>query len=220
MKPNEAELLAVAVRHLESQSYDVYAEVPAVIKGQTVVADIVAKGPSGCWHVLEGKRYLDETVIAQAKRWRRSAHYVWAVVSEPRQRSRRHEIMIETCSRMGVGVLYIAETLDRTVRCLEPAKGAPKDIALLQNAVHDDQRPGRSGPAAGVAAARRVKRDRWEAVREYLQGNPGATGKELARECDLSKADQNDLRRLAERGEVRGVRIEPNDVPYTYWLVE
>lgn len=214
----EADALQRVVTELQARGYAVWQEVPMVVAGSQATADLVAM-KDGEWAIIEGKRWLNAELARQCARWLPFAHRVWAAVLEPAAQSVNHQRFRSMLGAAGVGLLYVPRGDDRKViRALLPVRRSNPDVRILEQAVHADQQPGGSGPDAGASAAKRVRPDRWDAVREHLADCPGATVKELAAACDLSKADARDLGRLAKRGELRGIRVDRKAAPFTYWL--
>lgn len=212
LERTETEILAPVVAHLAAHSWEVYAEVPVVLDGSLVSIDIVATR-DGIVRVVEGKRRLDPTVVDQAKRWRRLAHQVYAVVGEPRRKTVRHNANRGELDRFGVGLVYVSEA--GALRHQIEAKRQPAaDPRVILAALCDAQQ---AGPAAGSAAARRVTPDRWDDVRSLLEREGRSTAKEIALGLGWSKADRRVFIKAAESDHgIRGIDIVDARGPYQF----
>jgi hypothetical protein len=101
---SEEELAAEVARWLNDWGWDVYHEVRVYQGGER--ADIVAKNGLLLW-VIECKRSLGLSVIAQAQQWKFWAHAVSVAVPSSRS-SKSRTLAEQICRGLGVGMIYVS----------------------------------------------------------------------------------------------------------------
>lgn len=201
--------------------WDTYGEKTLRLPEQRpLIVDMIAqqRGGEGYIAAYQGKKRLSWDVIEQAAKVRPFVHLCSVVVAHPgRYPSKAHKTLLEACGQKHLGVIYITSAGEVRVERKSPRFDRP-DIGPVAEALSIgitlEQEAGRPSPL-GARAGR--ESDRWAKVREYLTaaGEPRNEG-EIAVDCDLSPNDRRDFRRMAPKGQIRGVTCNLKAAPYTY----
>jgi len=122
----ETEVARPVVAHLESQRWDVYQEV----EGHGGRADIVAVLGSLVW-VVEVKRTLSLSLLAQATAWRPWAHYVSIAVPQGTRANDGHRFGERLAEERGIGVIVVAAPVTLGRKEIRPAVVVPHVMGKL-----------------------------------------------------------------------------------------
>ena len=215
VKIKEVDIARPVVRYLESHGWDVYQEVNSLFG----IADIVAVLDKHLW-IVEVKSTLSLALIAQAKRWVGSAH--WVSVAIPTRKSvfcsDARRVGMDILSDLGVGVLKVVVEKDGADgRVAEHLSHEPKMIRKPNLGPLKTIRDGLVPQQKNFAEAGSVGGAHWtpykqtcSEVYQYVKRHPGCTVKELIDEkgkyhYSTSSSARHSLSAMARLGHVPGV---------------
>lgn len=190
----------------DADKWETYAEVTLTLPngGQRVV-DLIGLR-DGEWHAWCGKKTLSPCVIDQATAIAGIFDFVSVVCWTPRRltdamRVRRAELL-----EYGVGLVYVHPDSREAAVQFDAHRSPQTNHTLILASIHEDQR---DGPKAGVAAARRVTPDRWDAIRSHLAAEGPAPIRALRAELkQYGRSEWSRFSTLVKRGEVRGITVD------------
>lgn len=210
----EADLGPPVIRWLENHRWDVYQEVP--LGSVAPRADIAARlGSIVC--VVELKLGLSFDLIAQARDWTRTAHWVFVAIPEVApSRGLREGLCYLRHLGIGAMVVQCGSTLapEATVKVWHLPKiqrgiYRPYTEAFIKNMVPERK-------ALTTAGTNRVAwspfKQTCERVADYVAAHPGVSIKEVVAHVEHHYASEGGARTnimtWAESGYIPGVRVE------------
>lgn len=209
---SEVQLARAVIAWLRERGWEIYQEVE--IRDYDI-ADIIATQGKLVW-IIEAKLALNLTLLAQAHRWTRCAHYVSIAVPAPRRaRANRDASRFarKVASDYGMGCFdvndfgHVVETVDAPLRRVVNAQ-------LVHDALREEHK---TYAEAGSATGRRWTpwKETCARIKAFVTEHPGVDLKTLV---DAVKhhyrgnaSARSALRRQLERGVIEGVRYEMNE---------
>lgn len=196
----EADLCAILWKELAVYGWNLHAEVPVVIDGQTYRPDIVAARGKGNIMVWQAKLKLGPVVLSQAIRIRPYTEYIAVVVGEPLTRSAAHTMRRGILQRHGIGLSYVSEAGRIDDEVLPAIHQVRKDDRILEGLTeaqkHDT--PGRPGGKV-------IRPDKWDEVRAWISDHKGIRLSQIVTDLNWNHDTRKEFTRLTMKDKIRGI---------------
>ncbi len=208
-KRSEAELAAKVIEFLEGYGWDVYPEVEI----RSYIADIVAVKDGKVW-IVEVKKGLALTLLAQAQHWSGRVHFVSVAYEAVKTLNRGHDFAKDWLRTHGIGALGLYDpAYDRVVyEWWKPTENARpmESKSIIEKRLHEKQKEFTAGAQSGKRWTR--FKQTCEDVKRVVAENPGIKTTDLVKKIDhhyaTNHSARSSLNEWGVKGKIEGCRVE------------
>ena len=214
-KKSELDLAANVVAWLQEQRWEIYQEVDLKHGG---IADIVAVMGRRIW-IIECKTSFSFSVMSQAYRWRRHAHWCSIAIPAPKQRYSEREFRDRICRDYGIGIIHDGKyDVSEAIPAALNRKIHPDDILKQLSEEH------KTYALAGNSNGRRWTpfQNTCRSILNYVSNHPGCNLKTLISSIETHYSSPARARACIAhwvmKGCIRGLRAERDGKHSRFYL--